>query len=270
MQGDCGRAEQLYREAVARCRALGEHVNTAEALLGLAHIAIDRGDLPLAAAHYEEALALVEGVRYATSVAAIARTGYGFLMRGLDNLPRAHKFLCESLTAWHILADPGSIAVCLEAIAGVVCELGAPARAVNLLGAAEVIREQFGFPIPEGGRDTYRQTVAGVQSRLRMHDFAIAWNVGRGLSVDEAVLLAIEEPEAHAEPPPRRPKALGLTERERQVLRLIVAGHSNQAIADALFVSRRTITTHVASILRKLDVPTRSAAAARAEREQLI
>jgi branched-chain amino acid transport system substrate-binding protein len=52
-----------------------------------------------------------------------------------------------------------------------------------------------------------------------------------------------------------------LTKRELDVLTLMVAGLSNAAIADALTVSPRTVTTHVDHIMRKIGVPSRSAAA---------
>jgi ATP/maltotriose-dependent transcriptional regulator MalT len=52
-----------------------------------------------------------------------------------------------------------------------------------------------------------------------------------------------------------------LSERERQVLRLISNGRTNREIADELCLSERTIDRHVSNILDKLDVPTRAAAA---------
>jgi DNA-binding NarL/FixJ family response regulator len=57
-----------------------------------------------------------------------------------------------------------------------------------------------------------------------------------------------------------------LTARELEVLRLVVAGHSNRQIATALFVTQRTAATHVSHILSKLGVGSRSEAAAWAVR----
>jgi DNA-binding NarL/FixJ family response regulator len=61
-----------------------------------------------------------------------------------------------------------------------------------------------------------------------------------------------------------------LTERECDVLRLVAAGCSSRDIADALFISPRTASTHVEHILSKLGVNTRSAAVAVALRERLV
>jgi DNA-binding NarL/FixJ family response regulator len=60
---------------------------------------------------------------------------------------------------------------------------------------------------------------------------------------------------------------LGLTQRESEVLALMVAGLSNRAIAGRLTVSEETVKTHARGIYRKLDVPDRSGAVAAALRE---
>lgn len=60
---------------------------------------------------------------------------------------------------------------------------------------------------------------------------------------------------------------LGLTQRESEVLALMVAGLSNRAIAGKLTVSEETVKTHTRGIYRKLDVPDRSGAVAAALRE---
>ena len=59
---------------------------------------------------------------------------------------------------------------------------------------------------------------------------------------------------------------LGLTEREAEVLRLVAGGWTNQQIADALFIARKTASVHVSNILGKLGVDSRVEAAAIAHR----
>ncbi|WP_413251792.1 helix-turn-helix transcriptional regulator [Streptomyces spectabilis] len=59
---------------------------------------------------------------------------------------------------------------------------------------------------------------------------------------------------------------LGLTTRERAVLRLVAAGRSNRQIAEELFISPKTASVHVSNILAKLGVAGRGEAAALAHR----
>jgi DNA-binding NarL/FixJ family response regulator len=61
-----------------------------------------------------------------------------------------------------------------------------------------------------------------------------------------------------------------LTQREMEVLHLVARGETDQGIADRLYLSRRTINCHVANILAKLDVPSRTAAAITAARIGLL
>ena len=51
-----------------------------------------------------------------------------------------------------------------------------------------------------------------------------------------------------------------LTPREHEVLLLVAAGQTDRDIAEALFISRKTASNHVANILGKLQVRTRGAA----------
>ena len=61
-----------------------------------------------------------------------------------------------------------------------------------------------------------------------------------------------------------------VTARERDVLRLLAEGLTNRQIAERLVVSEHTVHRHVANILRKLDLPSRAAAAARAAHAGLL
>jgi DNA-binding NarL/FixJ family response regulator len=128
-------------------------------------------------------------------------------------------------------------------------------------------------------------------------EFARAWEAGRALSpaeaATEALALAADlAGEGHVEAPPdalaeamvalagtshppgieapSAAAALGLTPREREVLRLLADGLSDREIAAELFLSPRTVGWHVTHLLAKLGVPSRAAAAATAIRRGLV
>jgi DNA-binding NarL/FixJ family response regulator len=61
-----------------------------------------------------------------------------------------------------------------------------------------------------------------------------------------------------------------LTPRETEVLRLVARGETDRSIAERLYLSRRTVSSHVSNILSKLDVPSRRAAVIAAARIGLL
>ena len=61
-----------------------------------------------------------------------------------------------------------------------------------------------------------------------------------------------------------------LTKREREVLQLLADGLRQGDIAERLFISQRTVGTHIENILRKLDVQSQTQAVALAFREELV
>jgi len=71
-------------------------------------------------------------------------------------------------------------------------------------------------------------------------------------------------------PPAAAPVPYGLTGRELAVLRLLAAGRTNPEIGAELYISPKTASVHVSSILRKLGVSGRAQAAALAERAGLL
>ena len=112
-----------------------------------------------------------------------------------------------------------------------------------------------------GGQECYARASELARAALGDAAFERAWSAGRELTPEAVLLDASSERPAHRD---------GLTRRELDVLRLLVEGKSNQAIADQLFISPRTVTNHVASILSKLDLHSRSAAVSYALRNRLI
>lgn len=78
--------------------------------------------------------------------------------------------------------------------------------------------------------------------------------------------LTLTRPPRQALAPADPAAALGLTSRERDVLRLVSAGRTNRQIAEELFISPKTASVHVSNILSKLGVSGRGEAAALAHR----
>lgn len=73
----------------------------------------------------------------------------------------------------------------------------------------------------------------------------------------------------HATRPKKKPSD-DLTEREREVLNLVVQGQSNQQIADTMVISVATVKAHISNILAKLQVSSRAEAIAYAIKHKLV
>ena len=95
---------------------------------------------------------------------------------------------------------------------------------------------------------------AGYLLKDRLADVAVLVDALRRIAEGECVIdPTIVSRLVHR---PRDPSPLDeLSEREREVLGLMAEGRSNQAIAQRLFVSPKTVEAHVRQILLKLDLP---------------
>lgn len=91
----------------------------------------------------------------------------------------------------------------------------------------------------------------------------VVHGTGSPLSPVAATALVSSLRAAPPTPVPVAPAALGLTEREAEVLEAAARGLSNAEIAKELFLSEKTVKNHINRIFRKLGVSTRAAAIAR-------
>ncbi|WP_371499324.1 AAA family ATPase [Kitasatospora sp. NBC_00374] len=123
--------------------------------------------------------------------------------------------------------------------------------------AAELLAEAHGLARRCGDRHLRRET-----ERL-------AERAGLPLRADRAAGGAGAAVPGPAATPPAA-EALGLTPRERDVLRLLALGRTNRQIAEELFISPKTASVHVSNILGKLEVAGRGEAAALAHRWRLF
>jgi len=134
------------------------------------------------------------------------------------------------------------------------------------LGGMDVIRSVVGAGLPT------RVVVLTAEGDSAMRDALVrAGAVGclsksaeAGAIADAVVAAAAGRVQEVSSAPPE--VAFGLTRREMDVLRLVAEGHSAPGIARHLYLSPATVSTHLKNIYRKLEVPDRAAAVAKALR----
>jgi predicted ATPase/DNA-binding CsgD family transcriptional regulator len=232
--GDFARAAELCAEALARFRAADNTIGTAYALTNLALARHRMGDRRQAAALYRESLALRPV--------------------GVDPWETAH-----------LLGD----------VAAFAAETGAAEPVARLLGAAGSLYGISGTTAQPLSREQADRAEAEARFQLGPDGYAAAWQAGNALSYEQAIgealaVVSAIEATLSAREPMSGAVAAGLTAREQEVLRLLVAGRSNPEIAAALFITRATARTHVANILGKLGVHSRTEAVDAAHRRHLI
>jgi DNA-binding NarL/FixJ family response regulator len=134
-------------------------------------------------------------------------------------------------------------------------------------------RARLGYGLPDLERAQHRELLDRAKSTMPSTVFEAAWSRGERMTMAEALAFAggasLAEPHSPFESTVSATELAILTKREREVLRLIVDGKTDREIAQTLSISSGTASRHVANILHKLDVRTRSAAAAWAIRNGL-
>jgi two-component system, NarL family, nitrate/nitrite response regulator NarL len=162
---------------------------------------------------------------------------------------------------------PEIVLVDMPATAAVVRTLVAAAPEVKVIVLAVSEAESDVIAFAEAGAAGYLAREASIGDLV-----AVVESVSRGeLLVTPAIAAKLFRKVATMASAPRlEPIEERLTARERDVLRLLEEGLSNKEIAQALSIELPTVKNHVHSVLEKLDVHRRSAAAARARRLGLI
>jgi non-specific serine/threonine protein kinase len=279
---DPGRATASIQEALdlSRCHGPAPHEPAQRGMLSLTPVLLSNlgvamlmgGDAPGAVALHEEAQALLEAQAFAY-VQTSNTISLADAVRETGDLARAEDLYREGLRLSLKQHERRNVAVALAGCAALAAARSQAVQAARMCGAATAILEQLGSSLTSGGQLSYEAAETMARAALGDTRYETVWHEGHALTLEEAIDDALASPfyDADVRPPlpPVSPPHETLSPRERDVLVLLASGKTNQQIADALFVSRRTVTNHVSSILTKLGVATRAAAAAHAVRQGL-
>jgi predicted ATPase/DNA-binding CsgD family transcriptional regulator len=178
---------------------------------------------------------------------------------GLIDLTAGDKALARShfLEAIPLLENDSVVSVSLFGLAGCCLDTD-PERSLRLIGAGEALQPRRGLPKPPVLAEVIEEYQPQATARVGEERAASLYAQGFAMSRDDAIALALspEEPRRSAGRRGEGPGALTL--REREIAGLVSKGLTNQQIADSLFLSVRTVETHVDHILRKLGFHNRT------------
>jgi predicted ATPase/class 3 adenylate cyclase/DNA-binding CsgD family transcriptional regulator len=142
----------------------------------------------------------------------------------------------------------------LECLATVIADAQRHTESIRLLGAAHAIRESLGLVRLRVYDADHRVLVERLRNACDDNDFNATWAEGAVLSTDEAVAYALRGRGER-----RRPSSgwESLTPTELDVVRLVAEGIPNKDIATRLFVSPRTVQSHLRHVYNKLGLTSR-------------
>jgi non-specific serine/threonine protein kinase len=271
--GDPERAAAYWEQSLALARELGDDVNAARSLSNLSALPADPQDLDGRQALSEEALALARAAGHPSNIhhglvglAAVAfdRGAYRQAALGLQET-----LAISASSGWQ-----WQLAVQLAAIPRLAWVTGQAECALHLLGAHDALRERTGMPAPSDEGAQHDEVLTALRAVMDGDTYAAARTAGQSMALDEAIAMAAGVLAAivAADSLPIAPPAAaqhGLSPRELEVLRLIAQGRSNREMAEALYLSQRTVERHIANLYLKIDAHSKAEATAYARRHQL-
>jgi predicted ATPase/DNA-binding CsgD family transcriptional regulator len=268
--GDFGRAESLLAGEIAAMRAIGDRWLLGAALCNLGMAIARRGGPAEAGPLLAEALDLMRAIGERRWIAHI-RSFQGLLAAWRGERDVAFAAFREALTLARELGVQFYICEVIERIAALLATGDDPAGAARLFGAAETLRQAIGSPPLLPDRDDAASGIAAARAALGEEAFAAAWAAGRALAAEDAVTEALAR--TAPAPPARQDRQLAassaapaLTAREQEVLALLSHRLTDFEIAERLFISPRTVNSHVSRVIEKLGADNRRDAAAIAAR----
>jgi predicted ATPase/class 3 adenylate cyclase/DNA-binding CsgD family transcriptional regulator len=215
----------------------------------IADVILAHGEVAAARRWADEAVAATAGCNLAMALTSRARVA---IAQGdpeqAERDAREALAVAAAVDAHQITPDA------LECLAGLAADAGSYREAARLYGAADAVRQDTGavrFKIYDDG---YKTEVDAVRDALGHSDFEGASAEGGAMSPLEAIAYARR---GHGDR--KRPISgwRALTPTERDVVRLVSEGLANKDIATRLFISPRTVQSHLTHVYNKLGVSSR-------------
>jgi len=215
----------------------------------IADVMLAHGEVAAARRWADEAVAATAGCNLAMALSTRARVA---IAQGESE--QAERDAREAL-AVAVTVDAHQITPdALECLAGLAGDAGSYREAARLYGAADAVRQSTGVVRFKTNNYAYTTAVDAVRKALDHSDFESAWVEGAALSALEAIAYARR---GHGD---RKRPTTGwgaLTPTERDVVRLVSEGLANNDIATRLFISPRTVQSHLTHVYNKLGISSR-------------
>jgi predicted ATPase/class 3 adenylate cyclase/predicted negative regulator of RcsB-dependent stress response len=180
-RSSCEQSDEIFRE-------LGDRGCLILSLAALARQLQHLGELQRAFDIIQEARKILDGVEkelVATNVFDV----FGRIAFATGNLSEAQRQFRDGLAFQQEGKDVHFVPSHLEGLAGLI----EPQDAIRLLGAAAIMREKTNVPLMRIGQGEYERTIAALKSRVNDADFRSLWEEGLAMTVDEAILFALEK-----------------------------------------------------------------------------